>query len=441
MNRRALVVVAVGLALLAIASTIRSGWLYLFASGLFAIVVYGLVSGYVETRGVEIEREAPAEVFERQPFNARLIARNNGRISRVLCTITDTQFDSRSGQRMFAELRARRAESIEDAGPESATNTPRGRRRRGVSVSFEKISPGEDARATYELSAPGRGLYGEAPLTLRCAGVFGVSGMRRTTKLSSPVLAYPEISQLERFPFTPVATTAPLETFEWERKGPGQDYFGVREYVRGDALRNIHWRSSAKVGELIVKEYQQEYTPATAMLLLLRAPVFGDRYNNSLEDSIRAAASIAAFYSESGRVPKLFRATNGTIEELEGGVLESCLRSLALFEPGFEGGAAEAAGLLVRARSMLNIGAGLAVVTNLPLGDVKYLLGSQAATGIAVVAAVDESYAERQAVADRDAPLRDLASTATGRAIALYVITADRSVGGCLREPLSLTDA
>jgi uncharacterized protein (DUF58 family) len=438
LNRRALVVILVGLALLAIASTIRSGWLYLVASGLFAIVVYGFVSGYIETRGVRIEREVPAEVFERQPFKARLLARNNGRISRVLCTFTDTQFEPAAGA--GSGLRRRRAEgkAYGRAGRGGEARSPG--RRRGASVSFEKLRPGEEARAMYELSAPGRGLYEEAVIVLRCAGVFGVSGVRRTTTLSSPVLVYPEVSQLERFPFMPVATASPLETFEWERKGPGQDYFGVREYVRGDALRYIHWRSSAKVGELIVKEYQQEYTPATALLLLLRVPVFGDRHSNSLEDSIRAAASIVAFYSESGTVPKLFRPTAGNVEELEGGILESCLRSLALFEPDFTGGASEAAGVLSRAKSLLPGGAGLAVVTNLPLGDVKYLLGSPAAAGIAVVAAIDESYAARRAVAYRDAPVRELATSATARAIALYVITADRSVGGCLKEPLSLTD-
>jgi uncharacterized protein (DUF58 family) len=436
LNRRALVVILVGLALLAIASTIRSGWLYLVASGLFAIVVYGFISGYIETRGVRIEREVPAEVFERQPFKARLVARNEGRISRVLCTFTDTQFGPVVRTGVYSGLRRRRSERRAVQGEEDKAPAGGG----AASVSFEKLSPGEEARAMYELSAPGRGLYEEARIVLRCAGVFGVSGVRRTTTLSSPVLVYPEVSQLERFPFMPVATTSPLETFDWERKGPGQDYFGVREYVRGDALRYIHWRSSAKVGELIVKEYQQEYTPATALLLLLRAPVFGGRHDNSLEDSLRAAASIVGFYSESGTVPKLFRATAGTVQELEGGVLESCLRSLALFDPDFAGRVSEAAGVLSRAKSLLPGGAGLAVVTNLPLADVKYLLGSPAAAGIAVVAAIDESYAARQAVADSDAPVRELATVATARAIALYVITADRSVGGCLKEPLSLTD-
>ena len=53
----------------------------------------------------------------------------------------------------------------------------------------------------------------------------------------------------------------PADSYEWGRKGIGQDYYGVREYVRGDSLRHIHWRSSARHGQLIVKEYQQEFRP------------------------------------------------------------------------------------------------------------------------------------------------------------------------------------
>jgi uncharacterized protein (DUF58 family) len=40
------------------------------------------------------------------------------------------------------------------------------------------------------------------------------------------------------------------------RAGTGTELFGVREYRPGDALRRIHWRSSARHGELIVREYE-----------------------------------------------------------------------------------------------------------------------------------------------------------------------------------------
>jgi uncharacterized protein (DUF58 family) len=45
------------------------------------------------------------------------------------------------------------------------------------------------------------------------------------------------------------ATAAP-------RAGSGNELFGIREYRPGDSLRRIHWRSSARRGELVVREYE-----------------------------------------------------------------------------------------------------------------------------------------------------------------------------------------
>lgn len=65
-------------------------------------------------------------------------------------------------------------------------------------------------------------------------------------------LALPRFTSLRAEPLVrevEAAVTAP-------RAGSGTEIFGVREYRPGDALRRIHWRSTARRGELIVREFE-----------------------------------------------------------------------------------------------------------------------------------------------------------------------------------------
>ena len=51
------------------------------------------------------------------------------------------------------------------------------------------------------------------------------------------------------------------------RAGSGNELFGIREYRPGDSLRRIHWRSSARHAELVVREYEPPGVQAIAILL------------------------------------------------------------------------------------------------------------------------------------------------------------------------------
>lgn len=51
------------------------------------------------------------------------------------------------------------------------------------------------------------------------------------------------------------------------RAGSGNELFGVREYHAGDSLRRIHWRSSARHGELVVREYEPPGVRSLALYL------------------------------------------------------------------------------------------------------------------------------------------------------------------------------
>lgn len=72
--------------------------------------------------------------------------------------------------------------------------------------------------------------------------------------------------------------------------GDSSEFMSLREYRQGDALNQIHWKSFARHGKLIVKEYQDEYFVRRALLLDTDV---GELNNDSFEAAVSVAASLA----------------------------------------------------------------------------------------------------------------------------------------------------
>ena len=72
--------------------------------------------------------------------------------------------------------------------------------------------------------------------------------------------------------------------------GNSSEFISMRDYQRGDSLNSVHWKSFAKHGKLIVKEYQDEYFVRRALLL---DTFVGDAATEQFEAAVSVAASIA----------------------------------------------------------------------------------------------------------------------------------------------------
>ena len=441
MKLRALVTAAVAVALLLVASTIKSGWLYLVASGLFSLIIVEVFLAWRGTRKVSVERDCPREVFEGERFKVTLRIMNRGRTARYLLTVRDLQF-TQSGHRgfldWFRERQVRARGGIAAGGQDPGEEYSHGKIQRQVTV--ESLGPGETVNVTYETRADRRGVYEQARMAVRSGGVFGSVQIERRWNIDSPVTVFPRIFPLESFPMNPGPTVSPAESFEWSRKGMGQDYYGVREYVRGDSLRHIHWKSSAKRGQLIVKEYQQEFHPPAGLVVLLGQPRYGTGDVNSVEDGLRAAASIIAHFSATGSVPGLIVPEKELFEFHEGGGAHGMLTVLADYRPPRAGGVLEADGLegiLSFAGRSLMPGSAICVIANtVTVTMVQALAALSGLGGGSLVLVADESYAKDGEVwrppGIPDGPVR-------GRGATLYLLTHGRGVSGCLSEPLSTT--
>lgn len=72
--------------------------------------------------------------------------------------------------------------------------------------------------------------------------------------------------------------------------GNSSEFMSLRDYQQGDSLNRIHWKSFAKHGKLIVKEYQDEYFVRRALLL---DTFIGEAHHAKFEAAVSIAASLA----------------------------------------------------------------------------------------------------------------------------------------------------
>jgi uncharacterized protein (DUF58 family) len=138
------------------------------------------------------------------------------------------------------------------------TGAPRGPARLAGLIGSEQVAvatglvPRSGWRRTIELEGLRRGPVGARGLVVESSDVAGLFRSRRSSPDAEVALVLPRFTSL----------AGKLQARELEasvaapRAGSGTELFGVREYRPGDSLRRIHWRSSARHGELVVREYE-----------------------------------------------------------------------------------------------------------------------------------------------------------------------------------------
>jgi len=114
------------------------------------------------------------------------------------------------------------------------------------------VVPREGWTQVNVLREVGRGPVGATYWAIGTSDPLGFFRGRRPSPDSEVALVLPRFMSLagrRQARELEAATAAP-------RAGSGNELFGIREYRPGDSLRRIHWRSSARHGELVVREYE-----------------------------------------------------------------------------------------------------------------------------------------------------------------------------------------
>lgn len=171
---------------------------------------------------------------------------------------------------------------FEDVVPQSMGVRPRFALSGGISVVGEEVG--------YRLVGSERGRFRIGPLLVRSVDPFGLAHNDMAFASTTEIAVTPRVHELGRLHAGTSGASA--ETHSARAGLVGQDDVLVREYRRGDDVRRVHWRSTARVGELMVRREEQSWQPTTRLVLDNRRSAHaGTGSPGSFEWAVSAAAS------------------------------------------------------------------------------------------------------------------------------------------------------
>jgi uncharacterized protein (DUF58 family) len=293
-----LVVIGLGVA----AINTGNNLLYLLVSLLLSLIVVSGILSEQSLRGLRLEADVPDEIYAGAPalFGAVLANRK-----RWLTSYSITlELLVRGGTTRFIYL--------------------------------PRLEAGRDRLLTWEETLPSRGRQRLAGVRLTTRFPFGLFLKASRTMLELPVLVFPAVHPI---PSETLHRLVGAGTSATRRRGRGHDLYNLRTYLAGDDPRHIHWRTSAKVQSLLVREMEAETTEDTRVVL--RGT--GAREAARLEAALSEAASIAAHLARTGAGVELAGAGLFVPLGRGPGHARRILTALALYEPGAPGAIDESA--------------------------------------------------------------------------------------------------
>ena len=188
---------------------------------------------------------------------------------------------------------------MEDALPYTLGGRPR--------FVLDKVEPRGVRQVTYPVRSDVRGRFRIGPLSVRLTDPFGLCELARSFASSDELVVTPVL-----FPLPAVRLGG-----DWTGGGDaasrsvavsGSDDAATREYRHGDDLRKVHWKSTARTGELMVRREEQPFQSRATLLLDSRGEAHrGDGPGASFEYAVSAVASVGVTLARAGFALSMLR--------------------------------------------------------------------------------------------------------------------------------------
>jgi Uncharacterized conserved protein (some members contain a von Willebrand factor type A (vWA) domain) len=269
---------------------------------------------------------------------------------------------------------------LEDRLPYALGSRPR--------VVLERLGAHQASSVAYTVRADVRGRYEVGPLVIRLTDPFGLCELTR---------AFPSV---DRLTVIPRVTPLPAVRLTGEYAGTGEsrarsvavhgeDDAATREYRRGDDLRRVHWKSTARTGTLMVRREEQPWESRATVVLDTRAYAHrGEGPTASFEWAVSAAASIAVHLRQAGYRLRLVSDSGIDLTAAEAGGEGLLLDHLAEVRLSRH---ADVATLVERVRQRADGGLVIALLGTLTATEAELLAGLRGSGATCVAFLIDSS--------------------------------------------------
>jgi uncharacterized protein (DUF58 family) len=210
--------------------------LFLILASLIAIILMSGILSSITLSGVAMRLHLPEHIFAGQPVRGSIELENE--------KLTLPSFSLRV-----------EAVTAQDAPAAALLETP---------VYFPYLPKRGRAQQTVPISFPARGVYRQDAFRIVTRFPFGFLQKSHRVELRTEALVYPSVEPTQEFFEILPGLQGAMESLA---KGRGQDLYALRDYVPTDSARHVHWKASARLGSLMVREFTREEDARVLLVL------------------------------------------------------------------------------------------------------------------------------------------------------------------------------
>ena len=226
--------------------------LFMILASLIALILMSGILSSIALSGVEMALDLPEHIFANQAVRTLLELRNE--------KATLPSFS----------LKVEAAKSKKDP-PAAMLETP---------VYFPFVPKHDSVKQPVPMTFKRRGIHRQDAFRISTRFPFGFLQKARRVSLTTEVLVYPSVEPTQELIDILPGLQGAMESIT---RGHGQDLYALRDYLPNDSARHVHWKASARLGQLMVREFTRE---DDYRVLVVFDPHLGPKDSLALQSSI-----------------------------------------------------------------------------------------------------------------------------------------------------------